>query len=126
MAPIAGMRCLQMGIVVFFALAMPLEPEVPVAPLDLNAPARTRVVVVAVVGCAMVFLLCFNGLAEATSAADDRFRLAFPHKGATFVASIFFFPVAFEHLLEFFPVASSFLFLKASVNSSVSGTGRGP
>jgi hypothetical protein len=114
-----------MGIIVFFALAMPLEPEAPAATLELNALTGTRVVVAAAVGCAMAFLIYFNDLAEATSAADGRFRLDFPHEGPTFVASIFFFPTAFGHLLEFFPTASSFLFLTASVNSSVPSTGQG-
>jgi hypothetical protein len=100
-----------MGIAIFFALATPLEPEAPVATLELNALEGTRVVVVAAAGCAMAFLLYFNGLAEATLAVDGRFRLAFPQEGATFVASVFFFPIAFGHLLGFFPVASSFLFL---------------
>jgi hypothetical protein len=105
---------------------MPLEPEAPAATLELNALTGTRVVVAAAAGCAMAFLLYFNDLAEATSAADGRFRLAFPHEGPTFAASIFFFPTTFGHLLEFFPAASSFLFLTASVNSSIPGTGRGP
>jgi hypothetical protein len=111
-----------MSIAVFFALAVPLEPEAPAATLELNAPAGTRVVVTAAAECTTVFLLCFNGLAEVTSAADGHFRLAFLHDGAIFAASTFFFPAAFEHLLEFFPVASSFLFHMASVNSFVPGT----
>jgi hypothetical protein len=126
MAPIAGTRCLRMGIPVFFALTVPLEPEASAATLELNALTGTRVVVPAAVGCAMVFLLCFNGLAEATSAADGRFRLAFLYDGATFTTSIFFFPAAFERLLGFFPVTSSFLFLTTSVNSSIPGMERGP
>jgi ABC-type molybdate transport system permease subunit len=103
MAPIARMRLLWMGIAVFFALVAPLELEAPTTTLELNAPVGTHVVVVAAaVGCAMVFLLCFNGLAEATIAADSHFGLAFPCEGATFAASIFFFPTAFSHLLGLF------------------------
>jgi hypothetical protein len=126
MAPIVGTRCLRMGIVVFFTLAASLELEAPAATLGLNALVGTRVVVATDAGHAMVFLLCFNGLAEATSTTDGHFRLVFHHEGATLVASIFFFLAAFECLLGFFLAASSFLFFTASVNSSVPGTGRGP
>jgi hypothetical protein len=81
-----------MGITIFFTLVTPLELEAPTATLELNAPAGTRVVVTATAaGCATVFLLCFNGLAEATSTADGHFRLAFPRDGTIFTASIFFY-----------------------------------
>jgi hypothetical protein len=105
MALIVGTQCLRMCIVVLFALAVPLEPETPAATLELNALTGTRVVAAAAAECAMVFLLYFNGLAEATSTVDGRFKLAFPREGATFATSIFFFPTAFVRLLEFFPAA---------------------
>jgi hypothetical protein len=123
MAPIAGTFHLRMGIAIFFALVVPLEPEASATTLELNAPVGTLVVIVTVAGCAMVFLLYFSGLAEATSAVGGCFSLAFPREGATFVASIFFFPAAFGRLLGFFLVASSFLSLTASVHSPVMRTG---
>jgi hypothetical protein len=121
MDPIAGTRCLQTGITIFFALTAPLELEATAATLELNAPAENCVVVAAATGCAMAFLLCFNGLAKATSAVDGHLRPTFPREGATFAASIFLFPAAVRHLLGFFPIASNFLFFTASVNSSVPG-----
>jgi hypothetical protein len=93
-----------MCIIIFFALVVPLEPETPATTLELNALTGTRVVATTA-ECTMVFLLYFNGLAEATSTVDGRFKLAFPREGATFATSIFFFPAAFVRLLEFFPAA---------------------
>jgi hypothetical protein len=80
MASIVGAQHLRTGIIVFFVVAVPLEPEAPVATLGLNALIGTYVVVSTAAGCAMVFILCFNGLAEATSATDGCFRLAFPRE----------------------------------------------
>jgi hypothetical protein len=99
-----------MGITIFFALAMPLESEAPATTLELNALAGTRVVVAATVGCAILFLLYFNGLAKATSAADGHFRLAFPHEGATFGASIFFFSRCLRAFAQVLPSGVKFPF----------------
>lgn len=110
-----GTRHLWMCTTVFSTLATPLELEAMAVALELDAPVGTCVTTVA--GGTVVFLLCFNGLAEATSVADGCFKPAFPREGVAFVVSTFFFPATFGHFLDFFPMASSLLFFAALVNS---------
>jgi hypothetical protein len=99
------------GIPVSFALAVPLELEASAATLELSAPLGTRVVVSAASRCAMVFLLCFNGLTKATSIADGHFKLVFPHDGTIFAASIFFFSRRLPAFARVLPSDIKFPFL---------------
>jgi hypothetical protein len=103
--------------------AAPLEPEAPATPLGPDAPIAMRIVVAVVAGWDTVFLLGFTGLTEATSMSDGHFRLAFSHDADALADSPFLFPDALGHLTGAFPVASTFLFFKASVKASEPGTG---
>jgi hypothetical protein len=94
-----------MGVTIFFMLTGPLELGETTMTLEPVAQAGTHVTTVT--GGAVVSLIWFNGLAEATSAAEGLFKQAFSHEGVAFVVSTFF-PNTFGRLLGSFPTRQIF------------------
>jgi hypothetical protein len=89
----------------FLCAYRPLEPGETVVTLEPIAQVGTHVTTIT--GGAVVSLICFNSLAEATSAAEGLFKQAFSHEGVAFVVSTFF-PDTFGRLLGSFPTCQIF------------------
>jgi hypothetical protein len=64
----------------------------------------------ATAGLGVAFLLCFTGLAEATSGSEGRFSMVFPQGTTTFKVSPFIISGAFARLTGVFPAAPIFFF----------------